>query len=139
MKYTILLSFFITSFTLFFMAHAKGQTHMQVDCTKANTQYEMNECALRQTSKAEQELNNDYKHIKELIKKDPQKEENFTKAQRAWLDFIKQECTFQSEDLGSARSTVYAQCREALIEKRVADFRYYLTCAEGDLACPTKR
>lgn len=59
-------------------------------------------------------------------------------AQRAWLAFRDAECAYQGSAVegGSAQPMVVSSCMAALTEDRVQQLRGYLSCEEGDLACP---
>lgn len=59
-------------------------------------------------------------------------------AQRAWIAFRDAECALQGSAVegGSAQPMVVATCMAGLTEQRVRELRAYLSCEEGDLACP---
>ncbi|MFT3987401.1 lysozyme inhibitor LprI family protein [Aestuariivirga sp.] len=103
----------------------------------AQTQAAMNECANSDFESADRQLNLDYKKI--IGRLDAPGQTSFRKAQEAWIKFRDSECEFRSSGVqgGSVYPMVYGECLAELTTKRLADFKYYLTCEEGDLSCVT--
>ena len=89
-------------------------------------------------SQADAELNRLYQKIESKLSANPAAKHQFTVAQRAWIAFRDAECKFAASGVegGSVYPQVYGACIEDLTEARVANFNTYLSCEEGDLACP---
>jgi uncharacterized protein YecT (DUF1311 family) len=105
---------------------------------KAKTQTDINACADKSYKAADAELNKLYKQIDQRLGDDTDSKKRFVAAQRSWVAFRDAECTFATSrsEGGSIYPMVNAACLGALTTKRVADFRHYLSCKEGDLDCP---
>jgi len=101
-------------------------------------QTEMNVCAGEAFQQADAALNALYQEIKQRLAGDAETTTLFVAAQRAWLPFRDAECKFAAAGVtgGSIYPTIYASCLERLTIARVADFKIYLACEEGDLSCP---
>lgn len=108
------------------------------DCSEARTQADMNVCADKSYKQADAELNALYKEIKDRLAGAPEAAKQLVAAQRAWVAFRDAECSFAASGVsgGSIYPTVYAGCLEDLTLARVADFKTFLSCLEGDLSCP---
>lgn len=108
------------------------------DCSNAMTQTDMNICAGIDYKKADDNLNSVYKKILSLIGEDKNLKSQLISAQKAWIVFRDNECTFASSAVsgGSIYPTVYASCTEELTKNRVKELEAYTRCKEGDLACP---
>jgi uncharacterized protein YecT (DUF1311 family) len=87
---------------------------------------------------ADSELNRLYKEITARLAGDDSKLHLLTVAQRGWIAFRDAECTFSASGVegGSAYPEVLSSCKAVLTQKRIADFKSYLACQEGDLGCP---
>src|SRR5690606_19485021 len=88
--------------------------------------------------KADKTLNDTFKQIEHRLSDDADGKSRLVRAQRAWIAFRDAECTFQSsgDDGGSAAPLVIASCKAALTAERDKQLKAYLSCQEGDLACP---
>ena len=107
-----------------------------VDCNNAVTQADMNRCASLAFGLIDDELNTAYKKITAGL--ESSELELLKHSQRAWIKFRDAECEFQSSFTrgGSVRPLVHANCLTDITNQRVKDLQFYLTCPEGDLACP---
>jgi len=87
---------------------------------------------------ADTELNKLYKEITARLADDSAKLHLLTVAQRGWIAFRDAECAFAASGVegGSAYPEIVESCKADLTRKRSADFNAYLSCEEGDLACP---
>jgi len=87
---------------------------------------------------ADAELNKLYKEITARLADDSAKLHLLTVAQRGWIAFRDAECAFAASGVegGSAYPEIVESCKTDLTQKRIADFNTYLSCEEGDLACP---
>jgi uncharacterized protein YecT (DUF1311 family) len=108
------------------------------NCGPDATQMDLNDCAGDGLRKADAALNETYGRIMNRLKPTPAVAQALREAQRAWLRFRDGECDFATAGVegGSIRPMLVAQCRQQLTEQRVAQLRRYLSCQEGDLACP---
>ena len=114
-----------------------GTTRSQEpDCANAADQATLNACADASLKKADAELNALYRQITGRL--DPEGRAHLVAAQRAWIAFRDAECKFAASAVegGSAYPMVHADCLASLTEARIADFKAYLACGEGDLSCP---
>jgi uncharacterized protein YecT (DUF1311 family) len=109
------------------------------DCgPEAATQADLNACLADAYAVADTELNALYDEIRARLPDDADTAALLTRAQRAWIAWRDAECDFAAAgvDGGSAYPMIRVQCMADLTAARSADFRRYLACAEGDLACP---
>lgn len=108
------------------------------DCGAISDQAGMNACAAKAYKASDAELNALYKQIEGRLSDDPDRKKLFTASQRSWIAFRDAECAFASAGVagGSAMPFVLDSCTKALTDKRVGDFKLYLSCEEGDLSCP---
>ena len=108
------------------------------DCGPDATQTDLNGCAGEGLRQADAALNEAYGRIMDRLKPDPAAAQALREAQRAWLRFRDGECDFATigAEGGNIRPMLVAQCRQQLTEQRVTQLRRYLSCQEGDLACP---
>jgi len=106
-----------------------------VDC---NDQATMNQCAAQQNAAADKELNALYQQITSRLKSNPDSKKQLVSAQRAWVAFRDAECKFSASGVegGSVYPLIYSNCVTELTRARVATFKTYLKCQEGDLGCP---
>lgn len=109
------------------------------ECTNATTQQAMTHCAAQKYKKADAALNTVYQQVRQRLKDDAEQTQRLVDAQKAWLVFRDAECKFVSRpgpDAGSVSDMNLADCLASLTAKRSADFKGYLACPEGDVACP---
>ncbi|MCG7360710.1 lysozyme inhibitor LprI family protein [Roseomonas sp. ACRSG] len=108
------------------------------ECGPDATQADLGDCAGEGLRKADAALNETYGRIMDRLKPDPEAARALREAQRAWIRFRDGECDFAtiSAEGGSIRPMLVAQCRQHLTEQRVTQLRRYLSCQEGDPACP---
>jgi uncharacterized protein YecT (DUF1311 family) len=107
------------------------------DCSDAPNQVAINACAGKAYEKADDELNALYKTIKQRLA-DAEMTRLFVTSQRAWVPFRDAACKFAASGVsgGTIYPTICAECLERLTKARVAYFKAYLACEEGDLSCP---
>jgi uncharacterized protein YecT (DUF1311 family) len=107
-------------------------------CGPEATQTELNACAAAAFEAADSALNDLYAEMKAQLAGDEQTVGLMTLAQRAWVGWRDAECDFVASSVagGSIHSMIRGQCLTDLTAARVADFRRYLSCPEGDLSCP---
>ncbi len=69
----------------------------------------------------------------------PEHKQQLIKAQRAWIKFRDEHCsymTIQYRDGGSFGPTAYNVCIDDVTADRVKQLEYLNTCTEGDMTCP---
>ena len=110
------------------------------DCANAADQRTMSECAAKDYTRADAQLNTLYKQINQRLKDNPEGKKALLTAQRAWLGFRDAECGFAASGVkgGSVYPMIYSQCLTEVTAKRVEAFKTYLDCQEGDLSCPVR-
>jgi uncharacterized protein YecT (DUF1311 family) len=123
------------------LAMASTPAAQAEDCGDASDQGAMNRCAGKSFQQADSQLNTLYQRITSRLKKDVDAAETLkalVAAQRAWVAFRDAECAFVGSKTagGSVQPTIISSCRAGVTEKRIADFKAYLKCEEGDLSCP---
>lgn len=104
----------------------------------ATTQAALNDCAGQAFAKSDRALNGLYREIMQRLGKDTDEGRMLIAAQRAWIAFRDAECDFAAAGVagGSIYPMTVVNCRNTLTEKRIDDFKFYLSCEEGDTACP---
>lgn len=108
------------------------------ECKDAQDQATMTRCAEKDYKASDARLNALYGEIGKRLSGDADTKRLFAKAERAWVAFRDAECGFSASGVtgGSAHPMTYAMCLNDLTQKRIADFRRYLSCEEGDMSCP---
>lgn len=101
-------------------------------------QMTMNECAGKAFEEADKQLNADFKEIEKRLVDDADAKKRLVAAQRAWIAFRDAECAFQTAPSadGSMYPMLVANCKAAMTNQRLMDFKTYLACEEGDMSCP---
>ena len=104
----------------------------------ATTQADLNDCAAQSFEKSDTALNGLYRQIMQRLGKGSAEARQLVAAQRAWIAFRDAECDFAASGVegGSIYPMTVVNCRDALTQKRIDDFKFYLACEEGDTACP---
>lgn len=107
------------------------------ECADADDMATMNACAGKALKASDAELNALYKQIQGRLEDDEDTTKLLVAAQRAWIAYRDAECEFASSgaDGGSIQPLITLQCRDERTKKRIADFKTYLSCEEGDLSC----
>jgi uncharacterized protein YecT (DUF1311 family) len=108
------------------------------DCAFDATQVELDACAGAAFAAADRDLNTLYSEMKSRLEGDPDTAHLLTLAQRAWIGWRDAECDLAAAGVtgGSIYPMIRAQCLAGLTTDRIADFRRYLSCEEGDISCP---
>lgn len=108
-----------------------------VDCSNADTQTEMNQCAGESLKAADQALNKAYGDLMSGFGEQEDLKKALREAQRAWISFRDAECDFRtfSSRTGSIYPTLRAGCLEDLTRARTEQLREAGQCEEGDLSC----
>lgn len=100
----------------------------QPECANPQTQSEMNTCAAKSASLADQKLNEAYQKLRGTVQ--GAETDLLISAQRAWIDFRDKNCQFSSDRFegGSIAPMVYSSCIERVTKQRTEELEGY---AEG--------
>ncbi|MGG8057878.1 lysozyme inhibitor LprI family protein [Klebsiella aerogenes] len=106
------------------------------DCSNANTQTEMNQCAAAQYQAADKKLNETWQQA--LKRASGQQLELLKKAQQAWISLRDADCAFLASDAegGSMQPMLISQCMTDKSVEREAFLASLLQCEDGDQNCP---
>jgi uncharacterized protein YecT (DUF1311 family) len=107
-------------------------------CDPEAPQSELDACTAAAYRAADRTLNALYAETKRRLKGEAGTAQLLTLSQRVWVGWRDAECDFAAASVagGSVYPMVRSQCLTDLTTARVADFRRYLACEEGDLSCP---
>ncbi|BBS12859.1 TPA: DUF1311 domain-containing protein [Klebsiella aerogenes] len=106
------------------------------DCSNANTQTEMNQCAAAQYQAADKKLNETWQQA--LKRASGQQQELLKKAQQAWISLRDADCSFLASGAegGSMQPMLISQCMTDKSVEREAFLASLLQCEDGDQNCP---
>ncbi|HDS6684425.1 TPA: DUF1311 domain-containing protein [Klebsiella aerogenes] len=106
------------------------------DCSNANTQTEMNQCAAAQYQAADKKLNETRQQA--LKRASGQQQELLKKAQQAWISLRDADCAFLASGAegGSMQPMLISQCMTDKSVEREAFLASLLQCEDGDQNCP---
>ncbi|EPH2697346.1 lysozyme inhibitor LprI family protein [Klebsiella aerogenes] len=106
------------------------------DCSNANTQTEMNQCAAAQYQAADKKLNETWQQA--LKRTSGQQQELLKKAQQAWISLRDADCAFLASGAegGSMQPMLISQCMTDKSVEREAFLASLLQCEDGDQNCP---
>ena len=106
------------------------------DCSNANTQTEMNQCAAAQYQAADKKLNETWQQA--LKRASGQQQELLKKAQLAWISLRDADCAFLASGAegGSMQPMLISQCMTDKSVEREAFLASLLQCEDGDQNCP---
>ncbi|WP_251850321.1 lysozyme inhibitor LprI family protein [Klebsiella aerogenes] len=106
------------------------------DCSNANTQTEMNQCAAAQYQAADKKLNETWQQA--LKRASGQQLELLKKAQQAWISLRDADCAFLASGAegGSMQPMLISQCMTDKSVEREAFLASTLQCEDGDQNCP---
>jgi uncharacterized protein YecT (DUF1311 family) len=107
-----------------------------LDCEKAITTPDINECGRIELDKVEKELNLVYQRVLKMmdkISKEPSAENNsdlkksFIDAQRLWVKFREADCqtTYTFWSGGTIRGAMYIGCMQARAKQRIKELQEY--------------
>lgn len=97
-----------------------------INCDRATTTLEINECASRSVKAADRKLNQVYQQLRpKLASKQRQK---LTQAQLNWIKFRDSTCQYESGELGggTASTAAYLYCIDRVTRQRTEDLQSYL-------------
>ncbi|WP_179404991.1 lysozyme inhibitor LprI family protein [Burkholderia guangdongensis] len=126
------------SIGLVLAAAVAANAHAQPNCTNPQDQATMNACAEQAYRKSDAELNRVYQSVTARVRNNNALSQKFVAAEQAWIAFRDAECGFSSAGVegGSAFPAVMTTCLDDLTKARTESLQGYLSCDEGDLACP---
>ena len=106
------------------------------DCSNANTQTEMNQCAAAQYQAADKKLNETWQQA--LKRASGQQQELLKKAQQAWISLRDADCAFLASGAegGSMQPMLISQSMTDKSVEREAFLASLLQCEDGDQNCP---
>ncbi|WEF26534.1 lysozyme inhibitor LprI family protein [Klebsiella aerogenes] len=106
------------------------------DCSNANTQTEMNQCAAAQYQAADKKLNETWEQA--LKRASGKQQELLKKAQLAWISLRDADCAFLASGAegGSMQPMLISQCMTDKSVEREAFLASLLQCEDGDQNCP---
>ncbi|MFZ6718805.1 lysozyme inhibitor LprI family protein [Undibacterium sp. Ji49W] len=119
---------------LFFILLCAGASSYALDCKKAVSTMDLNECATIEAKKVEAKLNRVYQQaLKSLDQPDTETElysemkKKLINAQRAWVKFREADCdaVFQRHASGSIRTIMQIGCMQTHAERRIQDLEDY--------------
>jgi uncharacterized protein YecT (DUF1311 family) len=105
-----------------------------LDCGKAITTPEINECASIDQKKVEAKLNKVYQRVLKSLDVPDAPLESYSEmrkslmvAQRAWVKFREADCNavYQKHVSGTIRTVMYIGCMHSHAEKRIRELEYY--------------
>lgn len=110
---------------------AASEAEPEVDCSKAETQMEMNVCAGREYEAADLALNAQWKLTKALMDRvDAERQEKagvskLVASQRAWLAYRDAQCALDGHAMegGSAQPLLVSSCLAELTRKRTDELK----------------
>ncbi|MGS0891167.1 lysozyme inhibitor LprI family protein [Burkholderia stagnalis] len=110
----------------------------QANCANAPDQAAMTACADRAYKQSDAELNRTYQAVTARLHDARPLAEKLVNVQRAWLAYRDAECNFSSTNAegGSVYPMVVSMCLDDLTKERTEALKAYLSCEDGDLACP---
>ncbi|MBL0917760.1 MAG: DUF1311 domain-containing protein [Hydrogenophaga sp.] len=114
---------------------------LPADCSKAETQRQINACAYADFEHAQAAYAATYRDLSNGL--DNAQRTLLRSAQTAWLQYRTAACDFEAAGVrgGSAEPMVRLQCQSRMTRERTAELRRHLSCPEGDVSCvrPTRR
>ncbi|XGV97619.1 MAG: lysozyme inhibitor LprI family protein [Leptolyngbya sp. BL-A-14] len=122
-KWFLLLAIVGSGLTEIKLFTASAQTE---DCRRAQTQYELNQCAELSAKNADRKLNQVYQQV--LKKQTPEMSTLLVKAEEDWIKYRDASCAFSRQQFagGSAESMAYSFCMARLTEQRTQELEGYL-------------
>ncbi len=105
---------------------AAPQLAQTINCAKATTTIEINECTGREAKAADRALNQTYQQLRPKLSS--KQRQRLTQTQLDWIKFRKGTCEYEAGELGggTASTAAYSSCITRVTKQRTADFRRYL-------------
>ncbi|HEY1797798.1 MAG TPA: lysozyme inhibitor LprI family protein [Stellaceae bacterium] len=107
-----------------------------LDCSKAQTQIDLDRCADQGFRKADAALNQVYARLKAGTT-EPDSLKRLVDAEKAWLAYRDRECELETEDSigGSIHLMEIAACYREKTVARTTELKKQIYCPEGDPTC----
>ncbi|MBM3562345.1 MAG: DUF1311 domain-containing protein [Alphaproteobacteria bacterium] len=120
--------------TFVILAHWKSSA-IAKDCSRLNTQTDMNLCESDNFKQVDAQLNAVYAKLLKKISASGQSK--LREAQKSWISYRDAQCAFETLGTldGSIHNMVTAQCLADLTENQTKRLQHQLTCEEGDVSC----
>lgn len=97
-----------------------------INCDRATTTVEINECASRSLKASDRKLNQVYQQLRPKL--DSKQRQRLTQAQLNWIKFRDATCVYESGELGggTASTAAYLYCLDRVTKQRTEDLQGYL-------------
>lgn len=116
------------------VGHA-AESNNTVDCSKATTQIDMEQCATEALNKADAELNQTYVEYRNQL--DRERQNQIRDVQLAWIKYRDLSCKYATSSTGgSAHGLALQSCLSDKTLQRTQEIKALANCREGDLSCP---
>ncbi len=99
---------------------------LSINCVKATTTVEINECTSREAKAADRQLNQVYQQLRPKIS--TKQRQRLTQAQLEWIKFRDRTCEYEAGEWegGTGASAAYSACISRVTQQRTADLQRYL-------------
>ncbi len=99
---------------------------LSINCLKATTTVEINECTGREAKAADRQLNQTYQKLRPKIS--TKQRQRLTQAQLDWIKFRDRTCEYEAGEWegGTGASAAYSACISRVTQQRTADLQRYL-------------
>ncbi len=107
-------------------SQASPQLVQAVNCAKATTTPEINECTGRQAKAADRKLNQTYQQLRPKLSS--KQRQRLTQAQLDWIKFRDRTCEYEAGEWegGTGANSAYLSCLTRVTEQRTTDLQRYL-------------
>ena len=107
-----------------------------LDCNRAATQADLNQCAAQRLDQENKAINRVYRDY--MAQLSPKQQARLRDVQRAWITYKDRACEFDVSGVegGSVHSMVLADCLATRTAERRRELEALRRCQEGDLSCP---
>ncbi len=105
---------------------ASPQLAQTINCAKATTTVELNECTSREAKAADRLLNQTYQQLRPKLS--TKQRQRLTQAQLEWIKFRDRTCEYEAGEWegGTGASSAYLSCIARVTTQRTADLQRYL-------------
>ena len=105
---------------------AAPQIAQTINCAKATTTLEINECTGREAKAADRLLNQSYQKLRPKLS--TKQRQRLTQAQLDWIKFRDRTCEFEAGEWegGTGANSAYLSCITRVTTQRTADLQRYL-------------
>jgi uncharacterized protein YecT (DUF1311 family) len=133
-----MMKFIITLISLFVTTSS-----FAINCDKAETQIDMNECAKANSDKVDVELNRIYTQILDLVKEDPVEAKYVRNAERAWIKYRDAQLQMfypprEEGYYGTVQPLCDQDAYQRLTEARIEELKKWLKKPEEGDSCERK-